>query len=128
VSAVNSGGEAKNIKPMQVWTDLTLPGNVVTRSLSPAPDGASGPVPAAPFTEVTRVAKGLIFSAAAAESQTALASDEGARSVSLLPGDGVRSLLTRHALPLSPLLTWLPVFTLVGVQLCHAQHSRVTWE
>lgn len=115
MSAVNSGGEAKNIKPMQVWTDLTLPGNVVAWSLSPAPDGASRLVSAAPFTEVIWGAKGLIFFAAAPESQPGLGADESALSLSLLQGDGVWSLLTRHGVPVAPLLTCVPVFTLLGV-------------
>ena len=112
---MNSGGEAKNIKPMQVWTDLTLPGNAVTRSLSPALDGASRLLSAAPFTGVVRRAKGLIFSAAAPEGQPALAADEGALSLSLLRGDGVWSLLTRHGVPVAALLTWVPRFTSPGV-------------
>lgn len=109
MSAVSSGGEAKNIKPMQVWTDLTLLGNAVTRPLSPVLDRVSSLVSAAPFTEVVWGAKRLIFPAAAPESQPALALDEGALSLSLCRGDSVWSLLTRHSVPVPPLLTWVPM-------------------
>lgn len=98
MSAVNSEGEAKNIKPMPVWTDLTLTGNIVTWTYFPALDSLLSAVP------FKTGAKGPIFLAAAPESQTALAEDEAALLLSLLGEDGAWILLTRPGVPIPPLL------------------------
>lgn len=68
-------------------------------------------MPAALFTVSLQGAKGLIFIAAAPESQPALAADEGPLLIPRFPGDSLWSLLTRHGVPVAPLL----VFMLPGV-------------
>lgn len=87
---MNSGGEAKNIKLMHVWTDLTLTGNMVTWSLFLALDTLLSAAPFRNRSQGTFIsgAKRLIFPAAAPESQTALAEDEAALLLSLLGEDG----------------------------------------
>lgn len=126
MSAVNSEGEAKNIKRM--WTDLTLTGNMVTRSLFLALDSL---LSAAPFRDRSQGtfrlgAKGLIFPAAAPESQTALAENEAALSLSLLGEDGAWILLTRLSVPTAPLLRWLPMFALLSVECSVLTHNIQT--
>lgn len=71
---------------------------MVTRSLLPAPDSL---LSAAPFRDRSQGtfrpgAKRPIFPAAAPESQTALAEDEAALSLSLLGEDGAWILVTRE--------------------------------
>lgn len=110
MSAVNSEGEAKNIKPLHVWTDLTLTENIVTWTYFPAPDSL---LSASPFRDRSQ---GTIFPAAAPKSQTALAEDEAALLLSLLREDGAWILPTRPSVPIPPLLRWLPVFTLLSVE------------
>lgn len=112
------------MKPLQVRTHLTLPGNAVTGSLS----GARGLVSAAPFTEVAGGAKGLIFfffllSAAAAEMLPAHAAEEGGLSLSLPPGDSVGILLDKtgcsRTTPPAPVNVGARVYSArVGVVLC----------
>lgn len=114
MSAVNSGGEAKNIKPMQAWTDLTLPGEGGDTVPFPGPGRGEQAVVSSTFYRSPTESQGadFFFSAAALESQPALAMDEGALSLSpasrgryLKPADKTRC---SHSTPTN-------AFTLLGM-------------
>lgn len=106
---MNSGGEAKNIKPMQAWTDLTLPGEGGDTVPFPGPGRGEQAVVSSTFYRSPTESQGAGFFSL----QLLLRVSQPLPWMRvhfrypLLRGDGIWSLLTRLGVPTPPLRTHL---------------------